>query len=68
MKALEVTMLPEIPQQHFKTTNGWAVKFMQHKGLHLHQRTKLVQKLPIYHLEKLQVYHSHNSSVQKKKK
>jgi hypothetical protein len=59
MKALEMTILPEIPAQHFKTTNGWAVRFMQQRGLHLHQRITLVQELPKGHLEKLKVNHSH---------
>ena len=66
IKALEVTMLPEIPAQHFKTINAWAVRFMQQRGLDLHQRTKLVQKLPMGHLEKLKVNHSHIINTCKK--
>jgi hypothetical protein len=59
MKALEMTMLPEIPAQDFETTNGWAVRLMQQRGLHLHQRITLVQKLRKGHLGKLGVNHSH---------
>jgi hypothetical protein len=50
MKALEMTLLPEV-SAHFKTTNGWAVKFMQQRGLHIHQRITLVQELPKGYLQ-----------------
>jgi SOS response regulatory protein OraA/RecX len=59
MKALEMTMLPEISAQHFKTANGRAVRFMQQREVHLHQRITLAQKLPKGYLEKLKVNHSH---------
>jgi hypothetical protein len=35
MKALEIAISLKIPRQHFKASNGWAVRFMRHKGLAL---------------------------------
>lgn len=45
-----MTMLPEIPAQHMETTNSWADRFMQQRGLHLQQRITLVQKLNHSHI------------------
>jgi hypothetical protein len=59
-------LLPEITAQHLKTTNGWAVIFMQQKRLHLNQRTTLMQKHPMDHLENLNVNHSHIINTRQK--
>jgi hypothetical protein len=40
-------------------TNGWAVRFVRHKGLGLCQRTTFAQGFPTDFLEKLIVY-QHN--------
>jgi hypothetical protein len=46
MKALEVTTLPYVPQQHFKAAGGLGVRCMHHERLHIHCRTTIAQKLP----------------------
>jgi hypothetical protein len=53
MRALEIATSLKIPRQDFKASNGWAVRFMCHKGLALCRRTTLVQKLATDYVEKL---------------
>jgi hypothetical protein len=53
MKALEIATPLKIVRQDFKASNGWGVRFMCCKGLALHQRTTLAQKLPTDCVEKL---------------
>jgi hypothetical protein len=59
MKTLEITTSVKIPQQDFKASNGWAVRFMRRKGLALRQRTALAKKLPTDYIEKLIAYQCH---------
>jgi hypothetical protein len=56
MKSLEIATSLKIPQQDFKASNGWAVRFMRCKGLALRRRTTLMQKLPTNYVEKLIAY------------
>jgi hypothetical protein len=53
MKALEIATSLKILRQDFKASNGWAVRFMCCKGLALHLRTTLAEKLPTDYVEKL---------------
>jgi hypothetical protein len=67
MKALEIATSLKIPRQDFKASNGWAVRFMRHKGLAHHQRTTLVQKLPTDYVEKLIEYQCHIINLHRKR-
>jgi hypothetical protein len=59
MKALEIATFLKIPQQDFKASNCWAVRFLHYKGLAPHQRTTLMQKLPTDYIKKLIAYQCH---------
>jgi transposase-like protein len=59
VKALEIATFLKIPLQDFKSSNGWAIRFMHCKGLALHRRTTLALKLPTDYVEKLIAYQRH---------
>jgi hypothetical protein len=59
IKALEIATSLKIPQQDFKASNGWAVRFMRRKVLALRRRTTLAKKLPTDYVEKLIAYQRH---------
>jgi hypothetical protein len=66
MKALEIATSLKIPWQDFKVRNGWAIRFMCRKGLTLHWRTTLAQKLPTDYVEKLMAYQYHIINLHQK--
>jgi hypothetical protein len=66
MKAFETATSRKTPWQDFKTSNGWAVRFMRRKRLALHQRTTLAQKLPTDYAEKLIAYQHHVINLHRK--
>jgi hypothetical protein len=66
MKALEIATSLKIPRQYFKASNGWAVRFMRHKGLAVCWRTTLAKKLPTDYIEKLIAYQRHIINLRRK--
>jgi hypothetical protein len=53
MKALEIAISLKFPQQDFKASSGWRVRFMNFKGLAHCRRTTLAEKFPADYTEKL---------------
>jgi hypothetical protein len=66
IKALEIATSLKIPWQDLKASNGWAVRFMRHKGLALRWRTTLAKKLPTDYVEKLIAYQRHIINLRQK--
>jgi hypothetical protein len=66
MRAFEIATSRKTPQQDFKTSNDWTVRFMRCKVLALRQRTTLAQKLPTHYVEKLIAYQRHVINLRRK--